>query len=108
MAHTIRARVDLIDAPTDSQTRFKTWASNQSSLADSQYYRDHQPRNDGTLQGYIEFRADLPATTDRQAAIDALTTDHFPDASWMAVHCSCCRPNLHPPQPTQTPLRRGR
>jgi len=38
------------------------------------------------LQGYIEFRADLPATTDRQAAIDALTTDHFPDANWLVVH----------------------
>lgn len=87
MAHEIHAVLDAEGAPADGETRYEEWYANHSFVLTDreQTYTIHEPRADGTLQGYHEFRVFLSVQSDLAAAVSDLETG-FPDASWMVVN----------------------
>lgn len=86
MSHIIRIRADPTAVPTDSQTQFESWVSDQSTILDDSEYREIPPRDDGTMVGYVEMTARLADGADVQAAVDALTSNYYPDTDWLVVH----------------------
>jgi len=86
MSHIIRARADPTGVPSDSQTRFEAWTSDHDFILNDADYRDIPPRDDGTMVGYVEMTARLAEGADAQTAVDDLTNNHLPDASWLVVH----------------------
>lgn len=87
MAYEIHTLIDAGGAPADAQTRFDDWYSNHGFvLTDRERsYTENSPREDGTLQGYREFRVFLSLREDPANAESDLETA-FPDASWMVVN----------------------
>jgi len=86
MSHIIRTRADPTGVPSDSQTRFESWVSDHDFILNDAEYRDIPPRDDGTMVGYVEMTARLAEGAGLQTAVDDLTTNHFPDASWLVAH----------------------
>jgi len=87
MAYEIHTLIDADGAPNDSQTKFDTWYANHNFVQTDreQSYTSNTPREDGTLQGYDEFRVYLGLDEDLQATLSDLEAQ-FPDASWLVTH----------------------
>lgn len=87
MAYEINTTIDADGAPTDSQTKFDNWYANHNFVRPDreQGYTENPARDDGTLQGYHEFRVYLGLDEDLQATLSNLEAQ-FSDASWLVTH----------------------
>lgn len=87
MAYEIHTLIDADGAPTDAQTKYSWWRGHFDFVLSNREtsYTINEPRPDGTLQGYHEFRVFLSLKEDLQEVINALESE-FSDASWMVIH----------------------
>jgi len=86
MAYEISGYIDSTNAPTNAETLFSEWSATYKKFDSSSRYQRHDPRKDGTLQGYHEFSTSLLFTENVDEAITDLLENYFSDVTWLVVH----------------------